>query len=440
MPDTSAVPGDDAGYLPYVATALGAELVGGLLIGMLISLARSGMLLRDRLPELIQAHGWLQLGGWAGLFVAGMAQRLIPRLAGRPPVKKATVPLFILLAAGALFRPLGQVLGGPAGAALVLLAAGAASAGSLGVAVVLAAVLRRSRAPRAGWLLFAWAGCAWWIVWSGLGLWAGVLAARNDGLVPAWLDDPSVLVVMLGSIGAFIWAIQSRMVPVFFGRRPPGMRALLGPAVLYNLGVLMVLASLIATALGPVGTAANLAPLGLGLAGAGLVWLALASGSVAGVAHRLRPASQALARFVVSANRWSIAAGGMWVVALVGPLLYARTPRHSLDDAALHAFGTGAVTMLIAGMVQMVAPVFARARMDAQAPSLIERAIWPLLWGATATRAGAGLAEGLDRGQAFSVLAGLSGVLGWTGLALLTLRLVAAHRRSAVLAANVNSD
>jgi hypothetical protein len=439
VPHVSDVSGDDAGYLPYVATALGAEVLGGLVIGVLIYLARSGIVLRDRLPELIQAHGWLQLQGWAGLFVAGMAQRLIPRLAGRPPVKGATVPIFLLLAAGALLRPVGQVAGGAAGTGLILLAAGAASAGCLAVAAVLASVLGRSRAPRAGWLLFAWAGCAWWIVWSGLGLWGGLLAARNGGLVPAWFDEPSVLVVMLGSIGAFIWAIQSRMVPVFFGRRPPGARALLGPAALYNLGVLVLLGSLIAAALQSAGTPSNFAAGGLGLTGAGLVWLALAGGSVAGVAHRLRPASQALGRFVVSANRWSIAAGVMWAVALLGPVLYAGTPRHSLNDAALHAFGTGVVTMLIAGMVQMVAPVFARARMDAPAVSLVERAIWPLLLGATVTRVGAGLAEGIDRGQAFTVLAGLSGVLGWTGLALLTLRLLLAYRRNAILDAGLTS-
>ncbi len=92
-------PSDDTTYVWYVAAALVIELLGGPAIGVLIYLARSGVL-PGRLPELVQAHGWLQLQGWAGLFVAGMAQRLVPRLAGRPPVRKPALPLLALLVLG----------------------------------------------------------------------------------------------------------------------------------------------------------------------------------------------------------------------------------------------------------------------------------------------------------------------------------------------------
>jgi len=85
---------DDTTYVWYVATALIVELIGGPAIGVLMYLARSGML-SSHLPELVQAHGSLQLLGWAGLFVAGMAQRLVPRLAGRPPVRAAALPLLV---------------------------------------------------------------------------------------------------------------------------------------------------------------------------------------------------------------------------------------------------------------------------------------------------------------------------------------------------------
>ena len=430
MADPGPADGDDSAYLWYVAAALGAELAGGLLIGVLIYLARSGIVLRDCLPELIQAHGWLQLQGWAGLFVAGMAQRLVPRLAGRAPAAAANLPLFLLLLAGAVLRPIGQVVGGSAGGAIVLVASLSAAIGSLGLSVVLASVLLRARSPRAGWLLFAWAGCAWWTVWAVLDVWAGVLGAGAGGLVPGWLDEPSVWVVTLGSIGSFIWAIQSRMVPIFFGRRPPGIRALAGPAIAYNLGVLLVLASVVPPATGKmVEIAGEAVAVGLGLAGLGLIWLAIAGGSVAGAAHRLRAASRSLARYVVSANRWSIVAGLMLLGALADPLAYSDMPRHSLDDAALHAFGSGVITMLIAGMVQMVSPVFARARMDAPSPGVVEKAIWPLLWGATAARVAAALADGYGRGQAFTVLAAISGALGWLGLAALAAILVRARTR-----------
>lgn len=422
-------PSDDTTYVWYVAAALVIELLGGPAIGVIIYLARSGVL-PGRLPELVQAHGWLQLQGWAGLFVAGMAQRLVPRLAGRPPVRKPALPLLALLVLGALLRPLGAALGSPLDGAVVLAASLLSAAGILGVAVVLVASLRGRRSPAAGWTVLAWAGCAWWGIWAVLQAWGGVISAGHGGLVPSWFDQPAVLIVMLGSIGSFIWAIQSRMVPISFGRKQPGVDALIGPAVLYNTGLLVVLTALVLTAVGrPVEAEGSLISAGLALVGLGATWLAVAAGAVSGLPHRLRPASQPLARFVVSADRWAILAGVMWIAAFAGPLVYDRTPGHSLDDAALHAFGTGVITMLIAGMVQMVAPVFARARIEAPTPGLAERSIWPLLWAATAARVAAALAVGYGQGQAFNVLAAISGALGWIGVAALAGLLVAARRR-----------
>ena len=429
IPEGPPAAPDDTTYLWYVASALVAELAGGPAIGVLIYLSRSGAL-RSPLPELLQAHGWLQLQGWAGLFVAGMAQRLVPRLAGRPPVRVAALPLLALLVVGAALHPVGQVMGSHLGGTIALTGTLASAIGILGVAVVLAGSLRGRRGPMAGWVVFAWSGCAWWGVWALLEAWGGILAAHEDGLVPAWFDQPAVLIVTLGSIGSFIWAIQSRMVPIFFGRKPPRVGALIGPAVLYNSGLGLVLASLVLAEISrSVQSEGSLLSAGLSLVGLATIWLAVAAGAVSGVPHRLRLASRSLARFVVSANRWSIVAGAMWLTAFAGPFVWAKTPRHSLDDAALHAFGTGVITMLIAGMVQMVAPVFARARMEPRAPGLVERSIWPLLWGATAARVAAALVDDYGQGQAFTILAATSGALGWAGLAALAGLLLAARRR-----------
>ena len=80
--------------------------------------------------------------------------------------------------------------------------------GMIGVAVVLAASLRKRRSPMAGWVVLAWSGCAWWGVWAILEASGGVLGASNGGLVPAWFDEPAVLVVTLGAVGSFIWALS----------------------------------------------------------------------------------------------------------------------------------------------------------------------------------------------------------------------------------------
>lgn len=421
---------DDTTYVWYVAAALIVELIGGPAIGVLMYLARSGML-SGHLPELVQAHGSVQLLGWAGLFVAGMAQRLVPRLAGRPAVHAMVMPLLVLLSGGAVLRAGGQAIGTASGGTVALTGSLLSAAGMVGFAVVMAATLLRRRSPVAGWVVLAWSGCAWWGVWSILEAWGGVLGASNGGLVPAWFDEPAVLVITLGAIGSFIWAIQSRMVPIFFGRKQPTLGALVGPVVLYNLGLLAILLTLVMTAAGRgVEPDRLISNAGLGLVGVGVIWLAAGAGAVTGVPHRLRAASRPLARFVVSADRWAVVAGVMWIAASAGPLIYQGAPRHEFTDTALHAFGTGVITMLIAGMVQMVAPVFARARIEARPPGLVERSVWPLLWGATATRVAAALAGGYARGDAFTVLAALSGVLGWAGLAALAGLLVAAGRRN----------
>jgi hypothetical protein len=429
----SALPpaaGDDTIYVWYVAAALTVELIGGPAIGVLMYLARSGAL-SSHLPGLVQAHGSLQLLGWSALFVAGMAQRLLPRLAGRPPVRTAALPLLVLLGGGVVLRVLGQAAGNASGGTVALAGSLASAVGMFGVAAVLAATLLQRRSPPAGWVLLAWSGCGWWAVSAILDAWGGVLGASDGGVVPAWFDEPAVLVVTLGAIGSFIWAIQSRMVPIFFGRKQPTLGALAGPAVLYNLGLLVILLALVRNAVGPVGGAdASVVSVGLGLVGVSVIWLAAAAGAVNGVPHRLRPASRPLARFVVSADRWAVFAGVMWIAAFVSPLIYQGAPRHNFTDSAVHAYGTGVIIMLIAGMVQMVAPVFARARIEAGPPGLIERSVWPLLWGATAARVAAALAGGLAHGSAFTALASLSGVLGWAGLAALAGLLVAAGRRN----------
>jgi hypothetical protein len=72
-----------------------------------------------------------------------------------------------------------------------------------------------------------------------------------------------------GAIGNLIWAVQSRTVPVFFGRRPPRLAPALG---MYNLGTALVLIAAV------VPEPALRQP-GLGLAGAGAIWLALLVGT-----------------------------------------------------------------------------------------------------------------------------------------------------------------
>ncbi len=403
-------PAEERSYLLFLGTALVLTLGAGLVLGFLVPLAPG---LGWRLDEaaLVQAHGWVQLQGWLGLVVAGMALRLVPRLAHRPPLPTAlTLSLFGLMCAGTLLRLAGGVGHVGRHPLPVLSAAALEAAGLAGVAAALAWTLVRSRGQREGWREAAWAATGWWAGWAALTAWGGTRAAAGGGLVPPDLDRVSTWVVLLGAVGNAIWAVQSRSVPVFYGRRPPERLAVaLG---LYNLGTVLVLTSAVLP-----GSA--LRQPGLGLAGAGVLWLAPLTGAVRGRPHRLRPPSRPAARFVVTANRWALVAGGCLIAgAITG--LWDREIAARLDDAALHGLGLGLATTLIVGMARLVAPVFAVARAVPGGRPVTLGAVWLALLIGTGSRLVAAFLEGTSPAW-YQGLLGLADLLTWVGLALFAL-------------------
>lgn len=415
-----APPAEQRTYLGFLASGLALALGAGLVLSLLIPLAP---LLRWQVDgaALVQAHGWVQLDGWLGLVAAGMALRLVPRFAHRRPLP-ATLSLALLglLVAGALARLAGQLT--PGGASWLLIpGAGLEGAGLAGVSAALLWTLTGSRGRREGWRSAAWPAAGWWAIWGALTLLAGARAAGNGGLIPPELDQASVWVVMVGAIGNLIWAVQVRSVPVFYGRAAP--RRLAIPLAASNLGVVMVLG---AAAGG--GTALRAA--GLGLAGAGLLWLAPLAGSVRGQPHRLRPPSRPAGRFIVTANRWGMVAGVCLCLGAALAPWRGTWPDH-LEDAALHALGLGLATTLIVGMARLVAPVFAIARAEpAREPSTL-RLTWLALLAATAVRVAAALLAGLVPTSWASALLALAGGLAWVGLALFAASLGLAWARQA---------
>ena len=135
-----APPPDDRVYLAYIASALISALAGGFLLAVWMPLAATDTVgPAYRVPWMIQAHGWIQLQGWAGLFVAGMGIRLLPRFAGRRPVQPGTtVPLLIILIIPVVLRLVIQPWAEDGLAKWGAVAIGVLSAaGQLGVAAVL---------------------------------------------------------------------------------------------------------------------------------------------------------------------------------------------------------------------------------------------------------------------------------------------------------------
>ncbi|GIW18229.1 MAG: hypothetical protein KatS3mg064_1386 [Tepidiforma sp.] len=419
---------EDRTYLGYVAAALASALLGGFALAVWMPLAATDAVPGiERAPRLVQAHGWLQLQGWAGLFVAGMAIRIVPRFAGRRPVPgRVTVPLLGLLAAPLALRLFAVPwLDGEAAGAAALAAGLLTAAGCAGVAAVLGWTLLRGRRGRGeAWRGFAAAGALWWLAWAPLAAWWGGRAAEGDGLAPAAFDDAMAWAVMLGAIGNFILGVQSRSVPVFFGRRPPPGAAMAGPGLLLNGGAGLFVLAMAADG----AAAARLAGAGLALSGGGLCWGLPLAGAVRGRAHRLRPRARPAARFVLAANLAGVAAGALMAAAGAAMLAdgsYAAAP---LRDAARHLFGLGPITLLILGMARLIAPVFAVARTEARTAGWLERAPFWLLLAALGIRAGAGLASGTVSYDAWMHASALAGALGWLAIALFAADVLRAAR------------
>lgn len=432
-PDTQPAV-EDRSYLVFFAGALLMALGGGFLLAVVLSAAVSGAVhVPQDATRLTQAHGWAQLQGWAGLFVAGMALRLMPRFAGRKPLPASlNLAVFSLLFSGAVLRVAAQSAGdGPAAGALMLGASLLFAAGAAAVAGILSVTFLRGRKRDESWRYFAWAGAVWWAVWAALTIEAGV-KARHHALVPPPLDEAMIWGVMLGAIGNFVWAVQSRSVPVFFGRRPPAPRALAIPGALFNAGAaIVILAWLIDRQNPPL----RLTAAGLALAGFAMIWLAPVAGSVWGQAVRLRPRARAASRYVLAANGATVAAGVLLLAAGGATVVTGELEWPGFRDAARHAIGLGMITALIFGMARLVAPAFALERAEARGPSLADHVAWWAIVAAIVLRVLAGLLrDGLSL-EGRMHLSAAAGALAWVAVAAFALGVLRAVRKEPAMRA-----
>lgn len=418
---------EDRSYLGFIAGALASAVLGGFVLAAWAPLAATGTVPGgSRLPWLIQAHGWVQLQGWAGLFVAGMGVRLLPRFAGRKPVPRSlTIPLLAVLATPVVLRMGAQTWTEGSLAEASGLAIGfSTGAGAAGFAAILGWTLVNGRKPREPWRYFAWAGAAWWAAWALLAVRAGFDAAGNNGLAPVLDNDTLAWFVLLGPIGNFIWSVQSRSVPIFFGRKTPGWRRALGPGLLLNSGVgaLAISTFLDGTA------AARAEGVGLAAAGAALLALPLIAGAAWGQAKRLRPRAKPAARIVLAGNVSAVAAGALLLWGGANIVADGERTSIAVRDAARHLYGIGLISMLILGMARLVAPVFALERTESDVPRLYERAPFWLLLAALALRAGSALLGDAISYDARMHTASLAGVLGWLAVVIFALSVARAVR------------
>jgi len=416
-------------YLGFIASSLVVALAAGFSFGVVLPLSMSGAIpWEERVPHMLQAHGWAQLQGWAGLFVAGMSMRLVPLFSGRPAIRGTyALPVLVLLVVSVVTRAVAEpFVSGAPGDALIVAGGLAGAVAMAAVATALGFTLSRARRRNAPWYFFAWTGAAWWAAWGLLTALAALRAGSNGRLTPVVFDDTLTWIVLAGVIGNIIWAVQSRSVPIFFGRKSPPLRRVVVPWALLNAGALCLTLSLLPMS---DSTRFRVAGVGLALVGGACTWLAPLGGAPWGHPVRLRARSRFAARYVLAANLSAMAGGLLLVWAGAHTVAMGEFVSIAARDAARHALSLGLVTMLAVGMARLITPIFALERAEARPAGILAHLEWWLLLSATVLRIFAGLALGHMDNNIRLALAATAGALGWLGLALFAFSALRAVRK-----------
>ncbi|HEU5345863.1 MAG TPA: NnrS family protein [Ktedonobacterales bacterium] len=414
-----------------------------------------------------QAHGRIQVFGWAGLFVLGVAFHFLPRLRGAP-LRWPEMVRWLLGAevAGLLLRGLAQPLLTLAPDSLfwgiALIVSAALEVIGLGLAVTLmAGTALRPGAPKLR------SKVALWGVWPFLicvalsltlaplvNLVGAIQAAQpisGGGIVPPLTDDASVLLGLFGFLTPMALAMSARALPLYAGLESIPQRILWPIACGYGAGLALAL-------IGDAGQGAELARLhgaGLALLGAALICflvivtrLMTRRGRLPAQVRKLAPTPEQVARnytrhisderarygpyvaLIISAYLWAFLAGALLVVDGVAIALNASPP--VTLDAARHSIAVGFIALLLAGVSVRMIPGFSGGHI--RSPRLVTTMLW-LGNAAALLRVGSLLAQplldGASAGAALdSALFGISGPLGLTFALILAITLWPALARS----------
>ncbi|MBE3566615.1 MAG: hypothetical protein IMW90_12895 [Thermogemmatispora sp.] len=364
---------------------------------------------------LVQAHGHLQLYGWAALFVIGVSFHFLPRLRGTALPLPRLVPWILgLQIGGLLLRALAQpllTLTGPV--PLLWRLALVVSGGSEGLALLLVAAeyLLLLRHGPALSTRKAFLGIAPFISLAALALAVAAIlnlvnmlqAATQSGLAPQPGDDLNVSLGLFGFLISFALAVSAQSLPMYAGLEAFPRPILWPLAGGYGLGLLLFCLGLSLANGAEVTVASTAWPLRF-LEGPGLLLL---GGVIAGFvtifismmrrrgrlpAHvaALSPSPEALARtyrrhtaqqsqaygpFVVliaSAYLWAFFSALLLISA--GLILLWGSPLPFSLDVPRHGLAMGFITLLICGIAPRMVPGFSGGTITS--PRLVAATLW----------------------------------------------------------------
>ena len=397
-----AIRHDWAGREPHQLFILSSLTLGiglGFALALLVVLSRLfGWGLEAARPDLAQVHGQVQVLGFLGLFIIGMALRLMPRFAHTDlrfpglvlPLWGLTVVALLARALVVIWLPDDLHSIGILVVELSLLVSAACFA-----AIVWPTILKAPGRPEAtAWFFLV--GSLLFLLQALLGSMIALREIRDDTPVFSYLPNTARLYLLLGGfVVAFIGGVSGRALPVMAGLpRSERLGRLL--AVLLFADLLILSGTLTYLEYGAYSVTAidigNVALTGLGVLFAAIVWL---SGVLRPAANRVRPASQPHVWLVRSAFAWLSFAAVFAAFLGVKGVADGDLPSFHAVDALRHTLGLGVATTLIAGMGLLILPEFAGERQQRPDQSLRSYSLLFLLKGAALLRVGSELA-GLD--------------------------------------------
>jgi hypothetical protein len=359
----------EAPYSLFILASLSLAAFGGFMLAVLIPLllALDREVDGARLNALVRAHGQIQLLGFAGLFVMGMASRLMPRFSGRRLALDRIVPAIpVLVASGLLLRAVGDTFASGvvrdvsaiAGAALV-------AGGSLIFATLVCGTLvgRGSRAEATGWFFVL--GAAALAAQAVLAVAVAIEDATSGWSVrAAGYHQALIFVQEYGVVIMFISGVATRAVPTFTGhaRANAAGRA---AAILLFVGVAGHAAPQLFAAHGERShELARIQDAALIIIAAALCWVMWLTGIFRPSTDRVATASQTQFWFVRAALAWMLI--GALLLVWYGSRAFADGAYVAAfeSDAIRHTFTVGVITMMIVGMAMLIVPEFAARRMQ----------------------------------------------------------------------------
>lgn len=430
---------------PGLKAALTLGVVGGFAMAATLTTTYAlGLVNGPWWSALAQAHGHLQLYGWAGLFALGVAFHFVPRLRGEPLALQRFVPwIFGALVAGLVLRGIAQPLDAASpsalwGAALLL-------SGALELVALLGAV------TALGLTLFGRPGMRQRsALWGVAPLIAGAFAAlaasalvnaantfalvtpNAAGIIPYAGDQANVALGLFGYLVPLALGMSARTLPMYAGLDPFPRRMLWPLAGLWYAGLALSLASLASGATEWTGALGDLL-MGVALIVfiGGFIRALVARGrlpkKVAALApepvarerdyraqiHQERGSYGPFVAIVASSYLWALLAGIFLAINGIAGLLDGTAPVS--PDAIRHSLALGFIALLISGIAPRMIPGFSGGRI------LSAGLVWATLWlgdSAALLRVGALLAApalagmGATGANIENILFGLSGPIG----------------------------